>query len=72
MKSKDPVATKTKKLEKKLEKILNELESNAESENYHSLISMYGHIAECVKRHGGLEVTVKVMQDILNANGYMN
>ena len=55
--------TEEEKLQDKLDRILQALDMDAESENYHDY-NFYGNIADIVKKHGGLALAVKVMNTI--------
>jgi hypothetical protein len=57
--------------EKKLERIVHKLHERAESENYHSMISVYSKLADSVTKHAGVEAAIKVMTDVSNSGGFL-
>ncbi len=60
-----------KKLMKKINRIQTQLESNAENENYHSMIESYDKLVTILLHHSNHEITYNVMKDIKKMGGFI-
>lgn len=58
-------------MNKKIQKIVNRLEEEAEGGNYHSMIQMYERMAHICIKYAGEEIALKIMQQIKCEGGFI-